>query len=86
MKMKTKAPTKNHEAFRNDMIEAMRKHEHLAADELLAVASYFVGQLVAMQDQRKFSPAMAMEIVAQNIEAGNRQAISEVAAVGGPGN
>ena len=86
MKMKVKAPTKNHEAFRNDMVAALRKHQHLPPDEMLAVAAYFVGQLLALQDQRKLTASMAMEIVAQNIEAGNQNAIAEVASAGGVGN
>ena len=81
--MKSKKPSAAHEAFRNDMIATLRKHQHLAADELLAVAAYFVGQLVALQDQRRMTPAMAMQVVASNIEAGNQHAMAEVAGAGG---
>lgn len=84
--MKSKKPSPAHTAFRDEMIATLRKHQHLAPDELLAVASYFVGQLVAMQDQRKFTPAMAMQIVASNIEAGNQHVIADVAAIGGATN
>ena len=44
--------------------------------ELLGVLSYTVGQCVAFQDQRTVTAAMAMEVVARNIEAGNASALS----------
>ena len=84
--MKSFTPTKEQTAFRDEMVAALRKHEKLRADEMLAVASYFVGQLVALQDQRKMTPSMAMQIVAANIEAGNQHAITEVASAGGLGS
>lgn len=76
--MKSIKPTREQIAFRDDMLAALRRHQHLRPDEMLAVASHFVGQLVAMQDQRKLTPAMAMQIVASNIEAGNQGVIEEL--------
>lgn len=81
--MKHAKPSKAHTAFRDDMIAALCKHQQLPPDEMLAVASYFVGQLIALQDQRKLTPAMAMQIVSSNIEAGNQQAMAEVAGASG---
>lgn len=75
--MKSKLPSKQHEAFRDDMVAALRKHQHLPPDEMLAIASYFVGQLLAMQDQRKMTAAMGLQIVSSNIEAGNAHAIEQ---------
>jgi hypothetical protein len=84
MKTKTKLPTPKHLAMRDEMIAVIRKHgSHLPADEILAIAAYTVGQIVALQDQRTMTPAMAMEIVASNIEAGNQQAQAEVKSAGG---
>lgn len=77
MTIKSKTPTKEQTAFRDEMVATLRKHQHLRPDEMLAVASYFVGQLLALQDQRKMTPAMGLEIVSSNIEAGNAQAIRE---------
>lgn len=69
-------PTAIHQEFRNDMIALLTKHSGaLPADAMLALASHLVGQLVAMQDQRKLTPAMAMELVAANIQAGNAEVI-----------
>ena len=81
--MKSIKPSKAHTEFRADMAAAMRKHQHMRPDEMLAIASYFVGQLIALQDQRKITPAMAMEIVGANIEAGNQQAMAEALSAGG---
>lgn len=86
MKMKVVEPGPAHQAFRNDMVETMRKHQHLPPDQMLAIAAYFVGQLVALQDQRKMTPQMALAVVSENIEAGNAQAMKEVASAGGVGN
>lgn len=77
--MKRIDPSPAQTAFRDDMVAALRKHQHLRPDEMLAVAAYFVGQLVAMQDQRKLTPSMAMQLVASNIEAGNQHVLSELA-------
>lgn len=81
--MKSIKPSAAHTEFRDDMAAVMRKHQNMRADEMLAVASYFVGQLVALQDQRKITAAMAMEIVSGNIEAGNMQAMSEALSASG---
>jgi hypothetical protein len=42
-----------------------------------------MGQLIAMQDQRRFTSVMVMQLVSDNIEAGNQDAIREVASAGG---
>lgn len=75
--MKSKAPSKAHMQFRDDMIALMRKHQELPPDEMLAVAAYFVGQLLALQDQRRMTPAMGLQVISSNIEAGNAQAIEQ---------
>lgn len=77
MPMKTKSPSKAHTQFREDMVAVMRKHQGLPPDEMLAVAAYFVGQLLAFQDQRRMTPAMGLQIISSNIEAGNAQAIEQ---------
>lgn len=48
MKTKTKNPTIDHEAFRNDMVAVMDKHAGaLDASEMLALAAYTTGQIMA---------------------------------------
>ncbi len=84
MKLKSKLPSPEHMAVRDDFIAAIRKHgAEMRAEDILAIASYTVGQLIALQDQRTMTPAMAMEIVARNIEAGNQHAQAEVMSAGG---
>jgi uncharacterized protein YejL (UPF0352 family) len=76
--MKTRQPTVDHEAFRNDMIAVMNKHAGaLDASDMLALAAYTTGQIMAMQDARKWTFALAMEVISKNIEAGNAQAIAD---------
>ena len=75
--MKHKAPSKAHAQFRDDMVALMRKHQDLPPDEMLAVAAYFVGQLLAFQDQRSMTPAMGLQLISSNIGAGNAQAIEQ---------
>lgn len=74
--MKTVQPNPHHVAMRDAVIAAMRPFDFLPAIEMLAVMSYTVGQLIALQDQTTYTAAAAMEVVSQNIELGNAQAIT----------
>ena len=70
--MKSKAPSPKMVEVRDAVIAMIReKMVDAPADEILATLSYTVGQLIALQDQRKMTPEMAMQLVASNIEAGN---------------
>lgn len=65
-------PNERHQAFLFDLKAALyRRQASLPFDEMLAVASQFVGMLIALQDQRRISPEAAMAIVEAGIEAGN---------------
>lgn len=68
-----------HEIAYQDLCKLMARHPKLTPLEMLAVAANMVGKLVAMQDQRTTTPAMAMEIVAKNIEYGNQMVIDQLA-------
>jgi len=50
----------------------------MPAEEILATVSVLVGQLIAVQDQRRFSPDAVMALVASNIEIGNRAAVQSL--------
>ena len=77
--MKQVEPTAAQKAFRSALLAVMQQHgAELQAEELLAVAAHLVGQLIAMQDQRTMSPAVAMQLVGQNIERGNLEAIDNL--------
>lgn len=61
------------------MLAAMEPYaDALGSVGMLAVAANLVGKLIALQDQRTMTPAMAMEIVAKNIEAANQRVIKEL--------
>lgn len=80
MKTKQKQPTVDHAAFRDDLIAVMNKHSgHLDGTEMLALAAYTTGQIMAMQDARTMTSDMALTIVTKNLEAGNMQAIADAA-------
>lgn len=69
-----------HEVAYQDICALVSKHaDKLSSAELLAVAANMLGKLVAMQDQRAMTPARAMQIVAQNIEHGNKQIVDQLA-------
>ena len=85
--MKVITPSAKPQACRDAMINAIRKEAaDMDASEVLAIAAYTVGQLIALQDQRKMTPAMALKVISDNIEAGNLQAQAEVKSAGGPGH
>lgn len=74
--MKSVAITPQIEAFRSELLKLLDKHfGHLPSEHMLAVTSHMVGQMIAMQDQRRFTAATIMELVSRNIEAGNQNAV-----------
>ena len=79
--MKAKMTEQQHEQFYQELVELMRKYSAaLDSTECLAIAANMVGKLVALQDKATITPAMAMEIVALNLEDGNAQAMAQFGA------
>ena len=76
--MKSYQPTPELIAAMDDMKGVIGRHQHLSAQHLLAGGSQFVGNVIALQDQRKMTPAMAMELVSRNIEIGNQVAVESL--------
>lgn len=75
-----------HEVAYRDLCHLVKKHANrLTSLELLAVAANMLGKLIALQDQRVVTPAMAMEVVAQNIEHGNQQVLEQLSQTKGDG-
>lgn len=71
---------REHEVAYQDLCALVNKHaDKIQAHELLAIAANMLGKLVALQDQRRFTSAQVMEIVAKNIEYGNQQVIENLA-------
>lgn len=69
-------PNPQHVAFHEALKAAVGTHgRDLDAEELLAIAAHFVGQLIALQDRRTMTAAKAMTLVARNIEKGNAEVL-----------
>ena len=85
--MKTYQLTEKEKAFRDRMI-AMMKAESPDIDgtKLLAIVAYVLGQMIAFQDQRKYTPSQLLQLVMTNIEGGNAQAIATLMNVPPAGN
>lgn len=66
-------PNDEDQKFMMDMKAAMPPN--MSDQRILAIAAQFVGQLIALQDKRKLTPEMAMQIVSENIEIGNQAAL-----------
>lgn len=85
--MKNVLAKPEHEVAYQDLCALVRKHaDKMTELELLAIAANMLGKLVAMQDQRKLTPAQAMQVVATNIEAGNAQIVQQLATGASAGN
>lgn len=64
------------EAFRADMLSVLDKHTgHLDGVVMLSILAHTLGQLMAMQDATKYTAESLTEIVIQNIQSGNAQAV-----------
>lgn len=73
-------------AAKNEMTHQMRRISDelgMSAEEVLALCAFMTGGAIAMQDQRKMTPAQAMDIVQRNIEAGNRTTLEILLSAGG---
>lgn len=84
MKSRVQLAKPEQEVAYQDLVQLMRKHsDKLTALEMLAVAANLVGKLVAMQDQRTITPQLAMETVALNLDAGNRDVLDQLSKTAG---
>ena len=70
-----------HEVAYQELVAMLRRHaDVLDAVELLAIGANMLGKLLALQDQRVRTAEQYMEIVSQNLEIGNKQAIEQIMA------
>lgn len=77
--MKLVQPSPQLVAFRDALMATAKANVgELSALDILAMFAHCTGQLIALQDQRAITPAQAMQLVANNIEQGNREAIAEL--------
>lgn len=71
---------------RQAMLEAMRPFQAtVPPQEMLAMLSHTVGQVLAMQDQRYMTREMGLELIGRNIELGNQAAVAALIASKGNG-
>ena len=81
MVLKTTPASQKFEAARLEMVRVFQRYgDELTPTEQLAIASYFVGQLMAVQDPLKFTSETLFELVLSNIELGNVQAVESILA------
>lgn len=79
MGMNSRPPSPEVIAARLAMLEALRPFaDRLEIIEIVAVLSQTVGQFVAMLDERQFTPEQAMQVVEENLAAGNAAQIEQV--------
>ena len=64
-----------HSAFHDSLKAALTEHQHLSPPEMLAIASQFVGTLLALQDQRTMTAERGLDLIGKNIEIGNAMMI-----------
>lgn len=78
--MKRVTVDERHKKFEQAIKDAMAATvDDLTGEEMLAILSQVLGQLIALQDQRTMTSERAMLIVATNIEAGNASVLANLA-------
>lgn len=78
--MKRVTVDERHKKFEQGIKDAMAATvDDLTGEEMLAILSQVLGQLIALQDQRTMTSERAMLIVATNIEAGNASVLANLA-------
>jgi hypothetical protein len=65
-------------AFRRDLEASIARHQHLRADEMLAILAHMLGQVTALQDQRSITAEMAMQIIEENFVHGNQSVLDGI--------
>ena len=77
--MKVYCTTPEYELAYQDLLALMGRHkDSVAPVEMLAIAANVVGKLMAVQDKRKYTSEQVTQVVTENIEEGNRQAIETI--------
>ena len=76
--MNSRPPSAAVAAARAEVLEVLRRHQPMEPIEMVAVLAQTLGQMLALLDQRQFTPAQAMEVVEENLAAGNAAQIEQV--------
>lgn len=68
-----------HRAFFDDVMKLTKeKYADTPAIELLAIFANTLGKMIALQDPMRYTNELVMKLVADNIEAGNAEAIKMI--------
>lgn len=78
MGLKSRPPSAAVEAARAEVLEVLRRHQPMEPIEMVAVLAQTLGQMLALLDQRQFTPAQALHVVDENLAAGNAAQIEQV--------
>lgn len=82
--MKSVPVTPDLQAFRAEVMALLERHAGaLPAEHMLACAAQLVGQIAALQDQRRYTGEMAMAIISENIRVGNAAVLANIGATRG---
>lgn len=80
MKTKSVMPSLTSIKCREAVLAAIQPFKNdLSGWEILAILSYTVGQVAALQDQRTVTREMIGKLIADNIEAGNTFVVEDLA-------
>lgn len=77
MKKRIKQPTKEHKDLHRDLATVMKAYPMLTPLDYMCVVAQLLGQLIAYQDQTKYTTDAIMSMVELNIQSGNKQAVDE---------
>lgn len=61
--------------FRDDLKAVITRHKDCTAEEILATVAHMLGGILALQDQRRGTSQMFLEIIQANMAVGNAEMI-----------
>lgn len=82
MKLKAVPTNPRIEEMRQKIEGVLRQYKDISQTEILAILATMTGMVLALQD-RKYPVNFYINMINENIEAGNRNALSEMAHVNG---
>lgn len=77
-----KQPSPAHTAYMEALKAALHTVRDTPSQEILAVASQYIGMLLALQDRTKMTTDMGIELILRNIQIGNQMAVMNVPVAG----
>lgn len=79
---RTVEPDYRHVAYLEALKDALKTVPNVPSDQILAVASQYIGMLLALQDMRTMTPQKGLELIMRNIEIGNMMAVKNAPVAG----